>query len=195
MITLTWSLLVWADFKTIKNKESLKKKILTPFQTNLRSCLDKKIDLQQIDNYKDLYKVISEYYSLITSETIYREVMFLQNNVLKKLKYENDTLQIFEVLDDHVLKPIVNEQWSVVLKNNAPNHKKMNLDSYLEQQLFQAEIKSDYQKIKETRSQQVVLNMIWSDKQIKSMQLEFVGQNKSLHCTKKELADICSCRN
>lgn len=67
---------------------AVKKEKLTPYQSQLQMCLDPKIDVSKINNNKALYKTMSSFYSLVFSKTTYREVLYKQNEELKKLKFD-----------------------------------------------------------------------------------------------------------
>lgn len=172
-----------------------KKIVLTPFQTNIKDCVDKKIDVQKINSNKKLYQAIEKFYALSTSETVFREVLYSQKGEQKKLKYENGLIQIYRIDDeDDSLSLLSSEKFGERAVDYQARHKLRNAESRINQLLFRADIKSDYQKIKETRAKQVVLNIIWSDNQIKSLNIEFSGAKKVLNCIQKEQTDICSCR-
>lgn len=173
------------------------KNALTPFQVHLSSCLNKKIDVRKIGNNNKLYKTIEQFYNLRTSETLYREVVYKQKEENKKLKYENKLIQIFKILDaDESLLLVSSEKFIEKKDSYVTRHKIHNVDARIDQLLIQAEIRSDYRKIRETRSKQVILNMTWSNGEIKLLRAEFGGEKdkkKVLSCTQQELADICSC--
>ena len=203
MLSLGWFLIgwqqTWAQSKAPQKIGFQKRNVLTPFQVQLQACLNPKVDVAKIDNNQSLYENISKFYKLLSSETLYREVSYIQGAESKKLKYEDGLIQIFKVLDDGSLKLHSSEKFSDALKNNESRHKilskTLSVESYMNQLLLQADIKSDSQSLKEIRSSQLILKMIWSDKQIKSMEFSFIEQKKTLNCLKKELADICSCRS
>lgn len=172
-----------------------KKIVFTPLQTNIQACVDKKIDILNIDNNKKLYKAIAEFYTLSSSETLYREVSYSQKGEQKKLKYENGVIQIFSVSgEDDIVKLVSSEKFGEKKDDYHVRHKMRSAEARMNQLLFRADIQSDYQKIKETRAKQVVLEIIWSDEQIKSLNIEFLGEKKVLNCIQKDQSDICNCR-
>lgn len=184
----------YSEAQSLSSQKKMPKKIfLSPLQENLRKCLDPTIAVEEINSIDELYKALSKFYLLLTSETVYREVLFVQNAETKKLKYENGIIQLSKVSEDGVLKPISSEKFSEISRLAAVQHKNITIETYLNELIFQAEKKSDYQKIKEIRSKQSVLIMIWSDKQIKSLQMELIDLKKTLTCTKKEMVEICNC--
>jgi len=139
--------------------------------------------------------VIEKFYALSTSETLYREVLYSQKGEQKKLKFEDGLIQIYRIDDeDDSLSLLSSEKFGERVEDYQVRHKLRNAEARINQLLFRADIKSDYQKIKETRAKQVVLNIIWSDSQIKSLNIEFSGAKKVLSCIQKEQADICTCR-
>ncbi|MBY0554845.1 hypothetical protein K2P97_09970 [bacterium] len=172
-----------------------KKNKLNPFQTNLTACFGDYIDVQKVDSNKKLYKAIEQVFSLLTSETIYREVLFKQKGVLKKLKYENGQINIFSVDEEENLSPLSSEKVGDKIEGYElrQNQKPLTADARINQLLFRADIRSDLQKIKESRTKQMILNITWSDKQIKSLAIDFLTDKKTLTCTQKEAADICNC--
>lgn len=186
-------LLSWLLFS--HNSWAQKKETLTPFQTNIQRCVDKKIDVKSIDNNKKLYDAIEQFYALSSSETLYREVQYTQKGELKKLKLEDGVVQIFNVEDeDGTIKLLSTEKFGEKKEDNLVRYKFRSVEAKMNQLLFRADIKSDYQKIKETRSKKVVLNIIWSDNQIISLNIDFLREKKVLNCLLKEQSDICNCR-
>ena len=172
------------------------KNILTPFQINLQACVDTKIDVKKIDSSKKLYSVIEQFYALATSETLYREVIYTLKGEQKKMKYENGLIQIFSVVDDDDTFALMStEKYGTEKVDNPLRYKVRSVEARINQLLFRADIKSDYQKIKETRAKQVDLNVTWSDGQIKSLNIEFLATKKTLNCVQKDLTDICTCQN
>jgi len=177
------------------NVWAIKKAVLTTYQNSLFDCLDKKIEIKKIDNHKKLYKNIELFYTLLTSETVYREVLYTQKNELKKLKYEAGVIQIFKILDeDDSLSLLLTEKFSEKNEDYQARHKIRTAEARISQLLFRADIKSDFQKIKETRAKHLHINVVWVDNKIKSLNIEFLNEKKTLNCIQKEQIDICSCR-
>ena len=172
-----------------------KKTVLTPLQTNIQACVDKNIDVLKINDNKKLYKSIEQFYTLSSSETVYREVLYSQKGAQKKLKYEDGVIQIYEVSgDDDIVNLVSSEKFGEKKDDYYVRHKVRSAEARMNQLLFRANIQSDYQKIKETRAKQVILEIIWSDDQIKSLNIEFLGEKKVLNCIQKDQSDICNCR-
>lgn len=173
---------------------AVRKNSLNVYQLSLKPCLDKKIDLQKIDNNKNLYKVIEQNYTLLTSETTYREVLFKLKSKLKKLKFEAGRIQIFDVDADENLSLVSTEKIGEMGDGYLVRQKKLSPESRINQLLFQADIRSDLQIIKEKRTKQVELNITWSDSEIKNMSIDFKNENSTLVCSLKDSLDICICR-
>lgn len=172
-----------------------KKFVLSPFQANVQDCIDKKIDIKKIDSNKKLYDSINQFYPLLSFETIFREVVYSMKGEQKKLKFEDGVIQIFNVIDeDDSLKLVSSEKFDEKKAYYQARHKIRSAEARMNQLLFRADVKSDYQKIKEIRAKQLELNIIWSDGQIKSLNIDFLGEKKVLSCMQKEQTDICNCR-
>lgn len=187
--------LIFSTLFASQHSQAQKKNVLTPYQANLQSCLDKNFDVKKISNNKNLYKGIEQFYALITSETLYREVLYMQKRELKKLKYAGGVIQIFKVLDeDDSLSLLSSEKFGEKKEDNLPRHKMRSAEERINQLLFRADIKSDFQKIKETRAKDLLLNIVWADKEIQSLNVELLSGKKVLSCIQKELIDICNCK-
>ena len=172
-----------------------KKFVLSPFQANVQDCIDKKIDIRKIDSNKKLYEAINQFYALTSNETLFREVVYSMKGEQKKLKFEDGVIQIYNVIDeDDSLKLVSSEKFDEKKVDYQSRHKIKSAEARINQLLFRADIKSDYQKIKEVRAKQLELNIIWSDNQIKSLYISFLGEKKVLSCMQKEQTDICNCR-
>ncbi|MEK6628987.1 MAG: hypothetical protein AABY53_10205 [Bdellovibrionota bacterium] len=175
-----------------------KKIVLTPYQSNLKSCLDidKNLDVKKINNNKKLYKYIEQFYALVTSETLYREVLYTQKRELKKLKFADGVIQIFKVLDeDDSISLLSSEKFGDKKEDYQVRHKIRSSEGRINQLLVRADIQSDFQKIKETRAKDMLLNIVWADKEIQSLNIEFLAEKKALSCIQKELIDICNCQS
>ncbi len=171
-----------------------KKFVLSPFQANVQKCIDSKIDIKKIDSIKKLYEKISEFYTLSSFETLFREVSYSVKGEQKKLKFEDGTIQIFNVIDDdETFKLIFTEKFNEKRPDYLARHKIRSVEARMNQLLFRADIKTDFQKIKEVRAKQLELNLVWSESQIKSMNIDFVGDKKVLNCQQKDQTDICNC--
>lgn len=172
-----------------------KKAVLAPFQASIKECLNKSIDVKKIDTNKKLYDVVKQHYPLSSNETLFREVSYSLKGQEKKLKFEDGVIQIYDVNeDDESLKLTSSEKFDENKVDALSRHKIRSADARINQLLFRADIKSDYQKTKEIRSKQVELNIIWSDNQIKSLNIDFLTEKKVLSCLQKDRTDICNCR-
>lgn len=176
---------------------AIKRNVMSPFQLSIKECFaNSSIDIRKINGNQKLYEVLDQNFSLQTSETLFREVEFSKKGENKKLKYEDGLIHIFKVDDeDESLKLLSSEKFSDFTEDYKMRHKIRSVESRLAQLLFQAEIKTDYQKIKETRSKQVLVSVFWADKQIRNLNVEFLGLNKVLNCQQKDQLDICTCRS
>jgi hypothetical protein len=170
-----------------------KKMKITPYQSILQQCLDKKVDVLKINTNKELYKVIENFYPLVSSDILYREVFYTQKDVLKKLKLEAGKIQIYTLDEDDNPTLLSSEKVGDVNQGNELRHKALSTEARMNQLLFRANISSDYSKVREIRSKQVSLNMEWSDTQIKSMDIALGTLKKSLNCQQVESQDICTC--
>lgn len=176
-----------------------KKFVLSPFQSNVQNCIDSKINIEKIDTNKKLYDTIKQFYPLTSFETLFREVEYSMKGEQKKLKFEDGIIQIFNVVgDDDVLKLVSTEKFDENKSGALTRHKIRSAEARINQLLFRADIKSDYQKIKEVRARKLELNIVLSDSQIKSLAIEFTsnkpGEKKVLNCQQKDQTDICNCR-
>lgn len=175
-----------------------KKFVLSPFQANVQNCIDSKIDIKKIDTNKSLYDAIKLFYPLTSFETRFREVEYSMKGEQKKLKFEDGVIQIFNVVsDDEVLKLVSTEKFDENKPGALTRHKIRSAEARMNQLLFRADIKSDFQKIKEVRGKKLELNIVFSDSQIKSLAVEFTGEKpgekKVLNCQQKDQTDICNC--
>lgn len=166
---------------------------LTPFQSNLEKCFGDKIDFRKIDSSQKLYKSLSQNFSLQTSETVFREVKYMQKGVLLKLKYEEGVIRIYSIDDEDNLELISTEKFEAKAGTYGMRHKILTPESKISQLLFQANILEDFQKLKEGRAKQLQLDITMADNQIKTLDIELVAEKKSLKCIRKESSDICSC--
>lgn len=176
-----------------------KKFVLSPFQANVQNCIDSKIDIKKIDTNKKLYDTLKQFYPLISFETLFREVEYSMKGEQKKLKYEAGVIQIFNVVDDdEVLELVSTEKFDENKPGALTRHKIRSAEARMNQLLFRADIKSDFQKIKEVRAKKLELNIVLADSQIKSLAVEFTGnkpgEKKTLNCQQKDQTDICNCR-
>jgi hypothetical protein len=170
-----------------------KKTKLNPFQVNLQNCFGTQIDVLKINSSKKLYKAIEQSYSLINSETTFREVVYKQKGELKKLKYEAGQIQIFKVDEDENSTLLSNEKIGQKTEGYELRQKSLTPEARISQLLFRADIRSDFIKVKEARVKQLELNIVWSDSRIKSLTVLFGTEKKTLTCNQIETADICNC--
>lgn len=162
---------------------------LTPFQENIRTCLSSKDipqvqEIQATQTLNQLYDLLNKHYSLRTTETISREVVYKEKNEMRKLKFEKGVVSIFKVQDDDTLKLI----------NNDMRQKGLTDESALNQILLRADIRTDWLKVKEVRSQETLLYFGREQSQVKTLSFEKLGQKMKLECLNKESSDICICR-
>ena len=179
--------------------QAQKKFVLSPFQSNVQNCIDSKINIEKIDTNKKLYDSIKQFYPLTSFETLFREVEYSMKGEQKKLKFEDGIIQIFNVEgEDEVLKLVSTEKFDENRHSVLTRHKVRSAEARMNQLLFRADIKSDYQKIKEVRAKKLELNIVFSDSHIKSLAIEFTGEKpgekKVLNCQQKDQTDICNCR-
>lgn len=182
---------LWAQPKVKRN-------LLTPYQQSLETCFGGQIDGARLNTHSQLYRSIASQYALISSETVYREVEYAQNNENRKLKYENSQLSIYSINDEGAVRllssEVFNQQTTALKSQDRSRHKRLSPEARIDQLLFRANIKSDYKKIREQRLQKLVLNMSWSGEVLKSMQVEFLDGKKTLNCSQIGSADICICK-
>ncbi|MFZ3231013.1 MAG: hypothetical protein WA160_12465 [Pseudobdellovibrio sp.] len=157
---------------------------LTPFQQNIKACFTFPIDIKNVQNLKQLYDILDKHYPLKTNETIYREVLYKEKAELKKLKLENGLISLYKVSDDDTVKLLINDARQRGLTD----------DSSINQLLQRAEVKSDWVKVKEVRSQQTLLHFSRESGQFKSIVFEKIGTKLKIECVNKETSDICLCR-
>lgn len=179
--------------------QAQKKFVLSPFQANVQNCIDSKIDIKKIDTNKKLYDSIKQFYPLTSFETLFREVEYSMKGEQKKLKFEDGIIQIFNVEgEDEVLKLVSTEKFDENKPPALTRHKIRSAEARMNQLLFRADIKSDYQKVKEVRAKKLELNIVFADSHIKSLAIEFngakPGEKKVLNCQQKDQTDICNCR-
>ena len=176
-----------------------KKFVLSPFQNSVQHCIDNKLDIKKIDTNKKLYEAIKQNYPLTSFETLFREVEYSMKGEQKKLKFEDGVIQIFNVVDDdEVLKLASTEKFDENKPGVLTRHKIRSAEARINQLLFRADIKSDFQKIKEVRAKKLELNIVISDGEIKSIAIEIAGdkagEKKVLSCQQKDQTDYCTCR-
>lgn len=175
---------------------ALKRDVISPFQKNIQDCVDKSINVKNINNSKQLFEAIKQFYPLLTSETLFREVQYLQKNMAKKLRYENGVIQIFKFEDpDDKAELVLSEKFGETTEDYQMRHKIRSVEARINQLLFRADITSDYQKIKETRAKGLALEINWADQQIKSIKIDFNESQKTLNCMQQDRVDICSCKS
>lgn len=182
-------------FLTTQNSVAAKKRTLSPFQQSIQDCLGSSFEASSVDSSLKIYKSVEKNNSLLTSETLFREVEYSKKGHRNKLKFENGIIQIFKFdEEDDSLKLENSEKFGENKEHYKMRHEIRSVESRFAQLLFQADIKSDYQKIRETRAQGLVLDLEWSDAQIKSMQIQSDSGKKILKCYQKGQLDICNCR-
>lgn len=187
--------MIWFLVLSISFAFAQKKFVMSPFQSNVQNCLESKIDIKKIDTNKKLYEAIKLNYPLTSFETLFREVEYAMKGEQKKLKFEDGVIQIFNVVDeDEVLKLVSSEKFDENKPGALTRHKIRSAEARINQLLFRANIKSDFQKIKEVRAKKLELNIVFADNEIKSLAIEFTGEKKVLNCQQKDQTDFCTCR-
>lgn len=172
-----------------------KKLKMSPYQSNIKQCLGASVDVYKIDSNRDVYRYIQANYSLVYSETLYREVVFKQKEGMKKIKLEMGKIITYAVSEDDSLMLLGTEKIGDKSINNELRQKPLSADARMDQLLFQADIRSDYAKIHEVRSKQLSLTLEKNNSNIKSLNIDFENGKRSLNCQKLEAQEICSCRD
>jgi hypothetical protein len=162
-----------------------KKNVLTPFQKNIRDCLQDDVDAQKLTSLSKIYKYVSEKYLLLSSEIVAREVLYKMKNETRKLKFENGKVHLFKVLEDEddQLMPI----------NNEVRQRSLTTESYLAQLLLNADIRSDWTQMSEKRSGSTGVVLTSIDGEMKTLIVERTQLKKKLECLLTERAPSCSC--
>lgn len=172
-----------------------KKKHLSPFQVNIDKCFAGKVSVTGLTDNMKLYLEIVKKFPLQASETTFRELVYIQNGQKKKLRLEDGVVQVFNVAENDEVKLVETEDLNKAAVSNGMRYKVNSAEARLNQLLNRANIKSDYVKTTEYRSQEVVLQLVWDNGKIKSMSVEFGVEKPKLECLKKSAADICDCRS
>lgn len=157
---------------------------LTPFQKNIKQCLQDHISLTKIKNIEDLYKGIDKSFPLRTNETVEREILYTEKSELRKLKVLAGKISIYRVLPDKTIELLINDA----------RQKGLTEESAINQLLLRADIQSDWINVRETRSGLATLVYRRQQGQIKSLIFEIVKDKVKLECSNIDLSDICSCR-
>lgn len=158
----------------------------TLFQTTIQQCLPSlKLDLKKVQTLSQLYTAIEQKYLLTSSTVLAREVVFKDKNETKKLKYQNGQLSMYKILDeeDQQLVPIANDV----------RQKSATTESYLNQLLIRADIRSDWMQSKEFRSGSWVVVVTKEDQILTGLKIESFDLKNKLECSQKTGADVCSC--
>lgn len=187
--------MIWYLVLSLSFAFAQKKFVLSPFQSSVQKCFDNKIDIKKIDTTKKLYEAIKQNFPLTSFETLFREVEYSMKGEQKKLKFEDGVIQIFNVIDeDEALQLSSTEKFDENKPGAFTRHKIRSAEARINQLLFRADIKSDYQKLKEVRAKKLELNIVLSNSEIKSLAVEFTGEKKVLSCQQKDQTDFCTCR-
>lgn len=171
---------------------------LSPFQSRINECFAGQVDVKDLLQLKKLYIQIVNNFTLHASETTFREVVYMQKNEKRKLRYEGGVVSIYRIEDDEKAILLSEEKLGETSKassNDSLRYKTKSPESHLDQILTTAQIKSDFIKTTEYRSKQLTLNLVWSDGVIKNLTAEFANQKNKLDCKKKDSIDICDCHN
>lgn len=172
-----------------------KNKKLSPFQSRIDQCFIGQIDVKNLVDLKQLYMEVVKTYALRASETVYREVIYSVGSEKRKLRYEDGFAQIFKIDADDKVSLISTEALGKDPQNDKLRYKTKSPEARLDQLLNRAEIKSDFIKTVEYREKQLVLNLVWSDGQIRNLSAQFSADRMKLDCQKKSAADICDCHH
>ena len=169
------------------------KRKLSPYQAKIDECVASKFSVSKIDSNRKLYDALIKNFSLQGSETTFREVLFKEQNEARKLRYEDGVVKIFKIAEDESLQKISTEELGYKPSGSGVRYRSQTPEARLNELLAKAEIKSDFVKTTEYRSKQVLLNIIWTDNEIKAISADLPG-GKKLECQRKQAADICDCR-
>lgn len=171
------------------------KRRITPYQEQIEKCFgDMLPQVTAIRDNKMLYTDVARIYTLQASETTYREVVYVINGDKRKLKYDDDKVQLYKVDGEGVLTLYASDNLEADSKSNGLRYKISSRETRMNQLLNGAQIQSDFMKTTEYRSKQLILNLVWSDSKIKNLTVQFDGGKKTLECEQKDSSDICNCR-
>lgn len=171
------------------------KRRITPYQEQIEKCFgDMLPEVTKIRDNKMLYTDVARIYTLQASETTYREVVYTVNSEKRKLKYDDDIVQLYKVDAEGALTPYATDNLSADSKSNGLRYKISSRETRMNQLLSGAQIQSDFMKTTEYRSKQLILNLIWQDSKIKNLKVQFEDGKKTLECEQKESSDLCTCR-
>ena len=176
---------------TVTSSAAPKRKI-SPYQAKIDECVASKFPVSKIDSNRKLYAALIENFSLQGSETTFREVLFKEQNEMRKLRFEEGVVRIFKIADDQSLQKIMTEELGYNPSGTGLRYRSKTPEARMNELLAKAEIKSDFVKTTEYRSKQVLLNIIWTDNEIKAISADLPG-GKKLECQRKQAADICDC--
>lgn len=164
-----------------------KKTVLTPFQKNIQSCLQDEVDIKKMTSLVKIYRYVSDKYFLLSSELLGREVLYKMKNETRKLKFEDGNLQLFKILEE--------EDDRVVLLNNEVRQRSLTTEAYLAQLLIQADIRSDWMKMSEKRSDSTRVELTTFNGDIKALQIERTQLKKKLECGLTGKIESCTCHD
>lgn len=181
---LTASPRAWADAEP-KALSQVKPQRVTPFQKTLKSCFSQDIETTHMKNIKHIYDELVQKFALISSVVEYREVLYKDLDVTKKLKYENGQLNLYKISDE--------DNFQLIPLFNDTRQKSLTTESYLNQLLVKAEIKSDWMRTRELRAKSIQVLLTRMDQELTRLEVNLLGVGKKLICTKKSSSDVCSC--
>jgi hypothetical protein len=104
---------------------------------------------------------------------------------MRKLKFEEGKLSLYKISDD--------ENKALIPLDNEVRQKSLTIESYMSQLLIHADIRSDWMKSREQRSEHTSLLVTIADGAIKALQFEKKNLRKKLDCNQMAGSDICSC--
>lgn len=166
-------------------EKKIQQKKLTLFQKAIADCLGNDLVVQKLNKLSELYGAIEVRYPLVLSNVLEREVIFNEKKITKKLKLKDGKVLLFLVSEDQTLTPL----------NNEVRQKSLTIESYLNQLLIHADIKTDWMKTKEVRSGQSVVVISKDESSIKSLIFQKLDDSKTLDCSREQSVDICTCRS
>lgn len=175
-------ILIFSEASLAEKNSQLKK--LTLFQKSIVDCLGDEIVVHKINKLSELYHAIEVRYPLVLSNVLEREVTFKEKKLTKKLKLRDGKVLLFLVKEDETLTPL----------NNDVRQKSLTIESYINQLLIHADIKTDWMKTKEVRSGHSVVVISKDETSFKSLSFQKLDDSKILDCSREQAIDICVCR-
>ena len=164
------------------------KENISPLKKELLACFKEEFTGTKAQSLAKIYAEIEQKYQLQSTTLSAREVEFTENDESKKLRYLEQKLSLFRVLDDGSVKTI----------DNDLRQKERTIEATISQLLIHAKFQRDWTKTKEVRAGQRLLTIVRVDGEITSLIFAQELQKKQLFCTREVgpsgSRDICSCR-